>query len=154
MIKKVYTEEPVEDITSENINVIPGIKENSAREYRYVFDGTKNKFFTKREGGLLLELKKVPLAELSCVPESGRLYEERYKIFLPTGEIFVAFSYDGDINAWKCLVEETSTKLGLPFAKLDKNTNKVILSDNRIYDLFECKFCSFYYDLVTSSSKK
>jgi hypothetical protein len=154
MIRKVYKEEPRELITSENMNMIPGIKMAEGREYRYVFDGINDDFVTKNDGGLLLQLNDTVLEDLTVSPtsESGRLYTENCKIILPTGEIFSGVSYKSDADGWRCYVEEGAKKKGILTAKLD--TQKIFLSDNRSYDLFECSYCLFIYDLVTGPSRK
>ncbi len=66
---------------------------------------------------------------------------ENCKLWLPSGELFHALSYKGDIDGWREQISNGANQLGLLTAKIVNN--QFILSDGRSYHLSDCK-AEFY----------
>jgi len=111
---------------------IPGIKPVEWREYRYISDDGKDKF---QNNGLF---KKLVDAIEPPIPKNGGAMSENFKLWLPSGELFHAVSYKGDIEGWRKQIEQGAIKLGLLIGKI--SGNEIIISDSRIYKISTCKF--------------
>lgn len=110
---------------------IPGTTPVEWREHRYVSDDGNDKFVGK---GFFDKLTNI--IEPS-IPTSGGAITENCKLWLPSGELLHALSYKGDIEGWRKQIEQGAKELGLFTGKIIDN--KIILSDNRTYDLSDCR---------------
>lgn len=110
---------------------IPGITPVQWREYRYVSDDGTYKFSKKGLFHKLTNQIDPPIAK------DGGAITENCKLWLPSGELFHALSYKGDIDGWRSQIELGANQLNLIVGKIIKE--KIILSDGRQFNLSECK---------------
>ncbi|MCL6408016.1 hypothetical protein EXT70_20485 [Dickeya dadantii] len=111
---------------------IPGLNPVSWREYRYISDDGENKFV----GNGLFERVTGKIEPL--IPKSGGAMAENCKLWLPSGELFHALSYKGDIDGWRRQIEQGAIQMGLLTAEIAGG--EVVLSDGRNYEVSACKF--------------
>ena len=109
---------------------IPGIYPVEWREYRYVSDDGKDKFFEELFDKLTQQIDPP-------IPAKGGAITENCKLLLPTGELFHALSYKGDIDGWREQIEQGANQLGLLVGEIVGG--EFVLSDERRYALSECR---------------
>lgn len=109
--------------------IIPGTQPTDGREFCYVSDGGKEEFaaFFKK----LIRFVAPP------IPKDGGALIEGCKITLPNGEILQAISYKGDIEGWRCQVEQGAKALGAKVAKIDGES--IVLDDEQSIRLAACQ---------------
>lgn len=108
---------------------VPGTYLVEGREYRYVSNKSQVKF-----GELFHEICSVP----PCIPQNGGALVEGCKITLPNGEIFEAVSYKGDIEGWRQQLEQGAKALNEEVARIDIDTDSIVLNDMRSFRLADC----------------
>ncbi|MFH6986330.1 hypothetical protein ACHRVW_01155 [Flavobacterium collinsii] len=113
---------------------IPGINPVQWREFRYIADDGTHKFL---ENGFRKLTNQVnpPIAKI------GGVITENCKLWLPSGELFHALSYKGDIEGWRSQIEQGAKQLNLLTGKIVNQ--EIVLSDSRQYSLSLCRF-EFY----------
>ena len=118
-----------------NERCIPGIIPVEWREYRYIADDGSGHFVRKGLFEKLVSQITLP------IPAAGGVITENCSLWLPTGELFHALSYKGDIEGWRRQIELGANTLGLLTAKID--SDRIWLSDRRHYELATCQI-KFY----------
>ena len=108
---------------------VPGTYLVEGREYRYVSNKRQVKF-----GELFHELFNVP----PLIPQNGGALIEGCKITLPNGDIFEAVSYKGDIEGWRQQLEQGAKALNEELARIDIDTDSIVLNDMRSFRLTDC----------------
>ena len=108
---------------------VPGTYLHESREYRYVSNKRQVKF-----GELFHELFNVP----PQIPQNGGALIEGCKITLPNGDIFEAVSYKGDIEGWRQQLEQGAKALNEELARIDIDTDSIVLNDMRSFRLSDC----------------
>ena len=108
---------------------VPGTYLHESREYRYVSNKRQVKF-----GELFHELFNVP----PLIPQNGGALIEGCKITLPNGDIFEAVSYKGDIEGWRQQLEQGAKALNEELARIDIDTDSIVLNDMRSFRLSDC----------------
>ncbi len=117
---------------------IPGLHPVEWREFRYVLDDGNDYFMGKsRQSRKQSLFDKIAGQIQPPIPQNGGVITENCKLWLPTEELFHGLSYKGDIEGWKRQIEEGAKQLGLLSAKIEDN--KIQLSDNRSYNLSDCR---------------
>lgn len=112
---------------------IPGInQEITWREFRYIQDDGNNDFSSQK--GLFY---KVTTFEILPLPKNGGVITENCKLRLPTGDLFYALSYKGDIVGWRNRIEDSAKQLQLLTGRIENE--KIVLSDNRSFDISDCR---------------
>lgn len=108
---------------------VPGTYLVEGREYRYVSNKSQVKF-----GKLFHEIFNVP----PSIPQAGGALIEGCKITLPNGDIFEAVSYKGDIEGWRQQLEQGAKALNEELARIDIDTDSIVLNDTRSFRLTDC----------------
>lgn len=108
---------------------VPGTYLVEGREYRYVSNKSQVKF-----GKLFHEVFNVP----PQIPQNGGALVEGCKITLPNGDIFEAVSYKGDIEGWRQQLEQGAKALNEELARIDIDTDSIVLNDMRSFRLTDC----------------
>lgn len=108
---------------------VPGTYLVEGREYRYVSNKSQVKF-----GKLFHEVFNVP----PKIPQNGGALVEGCKITLPNGDIFEAVSYKGDIEGWRQQLEQGAKALNEELARIDIDTDSIVLNDMRSFRLTDC----------------
>lgn len=108
---------------------VPGTYLVEGREYRYVSNKRQVKI-----GELFHELFNVP----PIIPQNGGTLLEGCKITLPNGDIFEAVSYKGDIEKWRQQLEQGAKALNEELARIDIETDSIVLNDMRSFRLTDC----------------
>ena len=108
---------------------VPGTYFVEGREYRYVSNKRQVKI-----GKLFHELFNVP----PIIPQNGGAILEGCKITLPNGDIFEAVSYKGDIKKWRQQLEQGAKALNEELARIDIDTDSIVLNDMRSFRLTDC----------------
>ena len=90
-------------------------------------------------GELFHKLFNVP----PIIPQNGGALIEGCKITLPSGEVFEAVSYKGDIEKWRQQLEQGAKVLNEELAKIDIDTESIMLNDMRSFRLADCTI-NFY----------
>jgi hypothetical protein len=108
---------------------VPGTYFVEGREYRYVSNKSQVKF-----GELFHELFNVP----PVIPQNGGALIEGCKITLPNGDIFEAVSYKGVIEEWRQQLEQGAKALNEEVARIDIDTDSIVLNDMRSFRLTDC----------------
>jgi hypothetical protein len=108
---------------------VPGMYLVEGREFCYVSNNNKVKF-----GKLFHELFNVP----PKIPQSGGALIEGCKITLPNGDMFEAVSYKGDIEGWRQQLEQGAKALNEELARIDIDTDSIVLNDMRSFRLSDC----------------
>ncbi|KFX02454.1 hypothetical protein KP22_18345 [Pectobacterium betavasculorum] len=111
---------------------IPGLTPVAWREYRYISDDGRDKFV----GNGLFD--KVTGKVEPLIPKSGGAMVENCKLWLPSGELFHALSYKGDIEGWRKQIEQGAIQMGLFIGEIVGD--KIVLSDGRSYEISACTF--------------
>lgn len=109
---------------------IPGMHLVEGREFCYVSNKSKVKF-----GKLFHELFNVP----PIIPQNGGALIEGCTITLPSGEVFEAVSYKGNIEEWRQQLEQGARALNEELARIDIDTESIVLNDLRSFRLVDCK---------------
>jgi hypothetical protein len=109
--------------------VIPGTADASTRETIYFSDDGKNKF--RKQFKNITCFTEPPYATGGGVNEAG------CDITPPSGPLFHAAIYHGDLAGWRKDIEEGAKGLGLLLACIEGD--KFIISDGRSFPLSECK---------------
>ncbi len=109
---------------------VPGTVVVEGREYCYVSNSKQVKFdklFDK-------------LFNCGCliVPKDGGCVIEGCKIILPDGEMYEAISYRGDIEGWRQLIEYGAKALNEKIARINMDTESIVLEDMQSYHLSDC----------------
>ncbi len=113
---------------------IPGTIKVEGREFLYVADDGKEKFV---RNGLF---KEVTQKVVPPIPKSGGALSENCRLWLPTGELFHALSYKGDIEGWHKQIINGADLLGLLTGAIINDN--IELSDGREFKLSDCKIDS------------
>ena len=108
---------------------IPGLNPVEGTEFVYYEDGGKNK--AKKQFNLLLD------SAGTIAATSGGVVSDSCCISLPTGSVFHALSYHGDIAGWRASVEVGASTRGLLLARI--GGDQFVISDGRSFPLSECK---------------
>lgn len=120
-----------------NERKIPGMTPFEWKEFRYVSDDGNDEFLSKndllKEKGLF---EKLTEQIDPPIPKAGGAFSENCRLWLPSGELFHALSYLGDIAGWRDQIEIGARQLGLLTGKILKD--EIILSDGRSYPLARC----------------
>ena len=109
--------------------IVPGTYLFEGREYRYVSNKSQVKF-----DDLFHELFNVP----PQIPQYGGAVLEGCKITLPDGDIFEAVSYKGDVEGWRRQLEQGAKALNEEVARIDIDTDSIVLNDMRSFGLAGC----------------
>lgn len=109
--------------------IVPGTHLFEGREYRYVSNKSQVKF-----DDLFHELFNVP----PKIPRNGGAVLEGCKITLPDGDIFEAVSYKGDVEGWRRQLEQGAKALNEEVARIDIDTDSIVLNDMRSFRLADC----------------
>lgn len=109
--------------------IVPGTYLFEGREYRYVSNKGQVKF-----DNLFHELFNVP----PKIPQYGGAVLEACKITLPDGDIFEAVSYKGDVEGWRRQLEQGAKALNEEVARIDIDTDSIVLNDMRAFRLADC----------------
>ncbi|ATE62062.1 hypothetical protein [Thauera sinica] len=112
-----------------NARVIPGTDGIPTREAIYFSDDGKNKF--RKQFKNITCFTKLPYATSGGVNEAG------CDITPPSGPLFHAIVYHGDIDGWRRDIEEGAKGLGLLLARIEGD--QFVISDGRLFRLSECK---------------
>nr|WP_300887574.1 hypothetical protein [uncultured Acetatifactor sp.] len=108
---------------------VPGTYLVEGREYRYISNKSQVKF-----DDFFYELVRVqPL-----IPQYGGAVIEGCKITLPDGDIFEAISYKGDVEGWRQQFEQGAKALNEEVARIDIDTDSIVLNDMRSFRLTDC----------------
>lgn len=107
---------------------IPGATLMDGKEFLYYQDDGKNK--PKKQFNLLFA------AAGSITATSGGVVSGGCCISLPTGTLFHALSYHGDIPGWRSAVEAGAKARGLLLARVDGGL--FVVSDGRSFSLSDC----------------
>jgi hypothetical protein len=101
----------------------------AGREFSYVYDDRKQPFsaFFKR----LVRHVDPP------IPKDGGVVNDGCELTLPTGEVFQAISYRGDIDGWRQQIELGAKALGVQLARIVDDS--IVLDDRRSFKLSDCK---------------
>lgn len=112
---------------------IPGEAAVEGVEFIYFSDDRKNKL--RRQFRNLTEACNPPNAKYGGVNDRG------CTIKIPTGEIFHAIGYHGDIDGWRKDIECSAADLGILLASISRNC--LVISDGRKFRLADCdvEFC-------------
>ena len=113
---------------------VPGMYFVEGREFCYVSNKNQVKF-----GELFHKLFNVP----PIIPQNGGALIEGCKITLPSGEVFEAVSYKGDIEKWRQQLEQGAKVLNEELAIIDIDTESIMLNDTRSFCLADCTI-NFY----------
>ena len=113
---------------------MPGTRLVEGREFRYVSNKSQGKF-----DKLFHKLWNVP----PIIPQNGGALIEGCKITLPNGDIFEAVSYKGDIDGWRQQLEQGAKALKEEWARMDMDTDSIVLDDMRSFRLEDCNI-DFY----------
>ena len=113
---------------------VPGTYLVEGREFCYVSNKSQVKF-----GELFHKLFNVP----PIIPQNGGALIEGCKITLPNGDIFEAVSYKGDIEGWRQQLEQGAKALNEEVARIDIDTDSIVLDDMRSFRLEDCNI-DFY----------
>lgn len=113
---------------------VPGTYLDEGREYCYVSHKSQVKF-----GELFHELFNVP----PIIPKNGGALIEGCRITLPNGDLFEAVSYKGDIAEWRQQLEQGAEALNEELARIDIDTDSIVLNDMRSFRLTDCMI-AFY----------
>ena len=70
------------------------------------------------------------------VPKSGGVHETKHTLQLPTGELFHAIKYRGDVAGWQTQIQEGATLLGVVLGTIEEGL-VFALSDGRRFALSE-----------------
>lgn len=108
---------------------VPGTYLVEGREYRYASNKRQVKF-----DKLFHELFNVP----PVICGNGGALIEGCKITLPNGDLFEAVSYKGDIEGWRQQLEQGAKALNEELARIDIDTNSIVLDDMRSFRLTDC----------------
>ena len=112
----------------ETERTVPGTRPSEVREFRYVFNRSQEKFdvfFDK-----LVSHITPPIAKNGGVMVNG------CKITLPSGEVFEAISYKGDIEGWRQQIVQGAESLNAKLAWIDGDS--IVLDDTRTFLLTDC----------------
>ena len=109
--------------------IVPGTHLFEGREYRYVSNKSQVKF-----DNLFYELVRVQ----PQIPQYGGAVIEGCKITLPDGDIFEAISYQGDVEGWRQQFEQGAKALNEEVARIDIDTDSIVLNDMRSFRLADC----------------
>ena len=111
--------------------IVPGTRIVEGREFCYVSNKNQIKFE--------ILFKKLFECECSVIPESGGVIIEGCKITLPNGEIFEGISYRGDIEGWRQQIKEGAKALNEKLARIDIDTDSIVLDDMQSFCLSDCE---------------
>ncbi len=108
---------------------VPGTTPIDGTEFLYFEDDGRNK--PKKQFNLLLD------AAGAIAATSGGIISDRCRISLPTGTVFHALSYHGDIAGWRSAVEVGANTRGLLLARIEGG--QFVISNGRSFRLSDCK---------------
>ncbi len=108
---------------------IPGTELVEGREFRYV----------RHEGGAQFGLffTKLIWHVDPPIPSGGGAMIEGCEITLPSGELFQAISYKGDIDGWRSQVQRGAEALKVSVARISGGS--IVLGENQSFLLSDCK---------------
>ncbi|ODP30902.1 hypothetical protein [Pandoraea sp. ISTKB] len=112
----------------QDARMIPGTVAVDGTELAYFADDGKNKF--RKQLRNIMEFTNPPNAKYGGVNERG------CKITLPSGQLFHAIGYHGDLDGWRMDIEAGAQALHLLLGRI-KGDNFAV-SDGRLYPLSEC----------------
>lgn len=108
---------------------IPGLAARPGDEVRYVaYDQSENP---------LDVIERVLHAIEPSLPEHGGWLTENCDLTLPSGELFSAVSYGGDLEGWRKQVEQGAKLLGRKTAQIVGD--KLQIDDGREVNVSDCK---------------
>jgi len=108
---------------------VPGTKPVSDREFRYIRDDRAQPFEKL--------LWKIASHVDPSLPKDGAVVSENCENTPPTGEVFQAVSYRGDIDGWRKQVESGARAFGIQLARIADDS--IVLDDMRSFKLSECE---------------
>lgn len=108
---------------------VPGMSPVEGTEVLYYEDDRGNN--PKKQFDLILD----SAGEIKAT--SGGIVSDRCRISLPTGKVFHALSYHGDLAGWRAAVEMGANTRGVLLARIEGG--QFIVSDGRLVLLSDCK---------------
>lgn len=109
--------------------IVPGVTIVDGQQVVYFSDDGKNKFRKQFDG-------------ITCFTEPpnavrGGVNERGCKITPPSGPLFHAISYHGDLEGWRKDIEAGAEGLGLLLARIEGD--QLVITDGRSIPLSHCK---------------
>lgn len=116
-------------IEQSNARNIPGVTVVDGQQVVYFSDDGKNK--PRKQFNNITCFSEPPNALRGGVNDRG------CKVTLPSGPIFHAISYHGDLDGWRKDIEAGAIGLGLLLAHI--KGDQLVISDDRSIPLSDCK---------------
>lgn len=116
-------------IEQSNSRNVPGVTVVDGQQVVYFSDDGKNKF--RKQFNNITCFSEPPNAVRGGVNDRG------CKVTPPSGPLFYAISYHGDLDGWRKDIEVGAKGLGLLFARIEGD--QFVISDGRSIPLSDCK---------------
>lgn len=116
-------------IEQPNSRTVPGATVVDGQQVVYFSDDGKNKF-------------RKQFKNITCFSDSpnairGGVNDRGCKVTPPSGPLFYAISYHGDLDGWRKDIEAGAIGLGLLLARI--KDNQLVISDGRSIPLSDCE---------------